>query len=700
MCGIIGVFNRSDAGSRVVKGLEMMQARGRDACGLFDGQLQTPQRTAELQIGDSDYAIGHVLHAIVGHVAQPLKETGVLVANCEIYNWKELCTAHGIDAANDAELALALIDKLGFEAAVSEFDGTYALAYLRDGKLWLARDILGIKPLWTTSDLAFCSERKVLEALGYSGVRELNPRKIGVYDVANNKMQLIERPFFTTGYLEDAYPVLKEKTKELLLSAVKKRVPDQKVGVLFSGGIDSTFICLVLRELGIEFTCYTAAVDDGQLAPSKDMVASKEIAKKYGYEHKVLTIGRDEIPAYCEKVIPLIEDSNVVKVGVALPFFLACEEAQRDGVRVLLSGLGSEEIFAGYERHRNALDINKECLHGLLKMYERDLYRDDVVTMYHTIELRLPFLDRDLVTYALQIPGEFKIREGQSKVILRDIAKDMGLAEEYAERKKSAAQYGSNFDRAISKLAKSKGKNKSEYLDGFLDRKIMKLGVLFSSGKDSTYAAHIMKRQNYELTCLISIWSENKDSYMYHTPNIKLTELQAEAMGVPLLVQYTKGEKEAELEDLEIALQRARDEYGIEGVVTGALYSTYQRDRIEKICDKLGLKMFHPLWHIDQEEELRGLLKEGFEVILVSIGAYGLDKSWLGEPLTTERIDRLVKLNTEIGINVAGEGGEFESLVLDCPLFSMRLSIDDAEIHMENECTGLYLIKDASLVDK
>lgn len=225
---------------------------------------------------------------------------------------------------------------------------------------------------------------------------------------------------------------------------------------------------------------------------------------------------------------------------------------------------------------------------------------------------------------------------------------------------------------------------------------MVRLGVLFSSGKDSSYAAYLASKEN-GLACLITVKSKNPDSYMFHTPNIDLVEFQAEAMGLPLIVEESEGVKEEELVDLERAIKRAIDEFKIEGVVTGALFSDYQRERIEKICDKLGLKVFNPLWHKDQEEEMRALIKERFKIIFTSIAAEGLDKSWLGREITSKDVDKLVKIK---GINVAGEGGEFESLVLDCPLFKKKLEIIDSEVVEEGENVAKLIIKKVELVDK
>jgi asparagine synthase (glutamine-hydrolysing) len=209
-----------------------------------------------------------------------------------------------------------------------------------------------------------------------------------------------------------------------------------------------------------------------------------------------------------------------------------------------------------------------------------------------------------------------------------------------------------------------------------------------------------MKQQNYPIKCLITMRSRNPDSYMFHTPNIDLAELQALGMNVPIVVQDTPGEKEEELSDLKKALEKAKKQYGIEGVVTGALYSQYQRERIEKVCDSLGLKIFSPLWHMDQEKEMRQILDEGFEVVLSSVAAEGLDASWLGKRLTAKEVDKLVALNKKLGINAAGEGGEFESLVLDGPMFNRRIVIADSEIIAESRNTARFVVKKAKLVNK
>ncbi len=203
----------------------------------------------------------------------------------------------------------------------------------------------------------------------------------------------------------------------------------------------------------------------------------------------------------------------------------------------------------------------------------------------------------------------------------------------------------------------------------------MKAGVLFSGGKDSCYSAYLAKKQGYELACLISVFSENKESYMFHTPSIEKTKQQAQVMDIPLLIQKTKGEKEKELEDLEKAIKLSKEKYEVDTIVTGALHSVYQALRIQKICDKLGLKCFNPLWHKDEVKYLEELIENNFKVVIVGVFAYPLGQSWLGKIIDKDFIDKVQILKEKYKIHPAGEGGEFETFVVNCPLFKEELKV-------------------------
>jgi len=218
----------------------------------------------------------------------------------------------------------------------------------------------------------------------------------------------------------------------------------------------------------------------------------------------------------------------------------------------------------------------------------------------------------------------------------------------------------------------------------------MKLGVLFSGGKDSTLAMQLAS-EHHEISCLLSMKSENDASYMFHTPNIGLTELQAEALDIPLITGITKGEKELELSDLKDLIKNAIELFGIEGIVTGAVESVYQAQRVQKICADLGLWCFNPLWQMDQIELLETLVRKKYNIIISAIAAYPLDESWLGRKLDSKMISELKAL---MGVNPAGEGGEFESLVLNAPMFKREIKIIESEKEYDNHA-GVFIVKEA-----
>jgi asparagine synthase (glutamine-hydrolysing) len=188
-------------------------------------------------------------------------------------------------------------------------------------------------------------------------------------------------------------------------------------------------------------------------------------------------------------------------------------------------------------------------------------------------------------------------------------------------------------------------------------------------------------------------------SYMFQKANKDIIKLQSKALGIPAIFGKTDGVKEEELKDLKRLLKKARDKYCLDGIITGALYSSYQRGRIFQLCEELNLKIFSPLWHKPQEQELNELLQNNFKFILVKTAAMGLDDKFLGKIITQKEIDELIKLNKKIGLNVAGEGGEYESIVLDSPMFNKKIEIIDAKIIKDKDNYD-YLIKKAKLVKK
>lgn len=221
---------------------------------------------------------------------------------------------------------------------------------------------------------------------------------------------------------------------------------------------------------------------------------------------------------------------------------------------------------------------------------------------------------------------------------------------------------------------------------------LMNVAALFSGGKDSVFAVYLAEQHGWNVTNLVTIIPENKDSWMYHSVNVHLVDELSEAINIPIVKGITIGEKEDELKDLKEVLSKL----DIDGVISGALASEYQRTRIEKICYELKLKSFTPIWHKNQELVLRNQVDAGFKIIITGVFAHGLDETWLGRTIDEKCISELVKLQNKFGFNIAGEGGEFETLVVDGPIFKKRLVLDEVLKEWKRD-NGILKVKKSHL---
>ncbi len=227
----------------------------------------------------------------------------------------------------------------------------------------------------------------------------------------------------------------------------------------------------------------------------------------------------------------------------------------------------------------------------------------------------------------------------------------------------------------------------------------MKLAALYSGGKDSTFAIIKAKKDGNEITHLITIFPKREDSYMFHYPCIKLTKFQAESIGIKHIIKKSSGNKYEELEDLKNVLKNLKGK--IDGVLTGAVSSNYQKSRIDSICDSLGLVNISPLWGKDAYELLKEELKEGLDIIIVAVATNALDESWLGKKLNFENIKELKKMSIKKPFNIQFEGGEAESFVENSPIFKNKIIINDFDKFWDSKTSSGYIIvKKTSIIPK
>lgn len=223
----------------------------------------------------------------------------------------------------------------------------------------------------------------------------------------------------------------------------------------------------------------------------------------------------------------------------------------------------------------------------------------------------------------------------------------------------------------------------------------LRVAALVTGGKDSALALHRTLKRGYEVKHLVTMVPQREDSWMFHYPNIHMADLFAQAVGIPLVTAETSGIKEAELTDLKQVLARL----DVDAIVTGAIFSQYQKKRVDEICQELGLKHISPLWHEAPLELLKEIVTLKMETIIVGVYAYGFDETWLGRKINEDTIKDLVELNRKFQVSLVGEGGEYETLVLDAPFFKKKIQLIETKKIWEGQ-SGYSIVKKAVLVNK
>jgi asparagine synthase (glutamine-hydrolysing) len=478
MCGIAGIIE-NDISKSLKKMLISIKHRGPDGSGIFVDNKVIYDNLDNLKVPEGKFGMGQNLLSIVGcEGSQPLiRDNMVLVCNGEIYNHEELKKQFKdeYESDSDCEVILSLIKRFhnsslfeAVEKAIKYLDGDYAFA-LYDGKNFAAvRDMVGVKPLYFGEDkdkniFAFASERKAIWEIGINNVETLNPdsmiyngkllklkdnleKRINLEASKNQKSPSISRNEF------------KEQLKNNLVKSVEKRTRGIKeVGILFSAGIDSTILAKIADDLGIKTILYCIGHEN-----SIDIKFAKKTAQKMNLSLKTKIIDLDDVRNCLIPVLDAIEEFNVMKIGVGMPAYIASEMAHEDGLKVMLSGQGADELFAGYNRYLGFYgekgELTQEDLKkDILNLYHVNLQRDDAVTMANSIELRVPYLDLDIINTAMNIPMKYKINGKKDKLrkcILREVGAELGIPLNIVNRPKKAAQYGSGIHKMLKKVLK------------------------------------------------------------------------------------------------------------------------------------------------------------------------------------------------------------------------------------------------------
>jgi ABC transporter with metal-binding/Fe-S-binding domain ATP-binding protein len=228
----------------------------------------------------------------------------------------------------------------------------------------------------------------------------------------------------------------------------------------------------------------------------------------------------------------------------------------------------------------------------------------------------------------------------------------------------------------------------------------LRVACLFSGGKDSTYSLYLAKQSGVSVDCLLTLIPNSEESYLFHSPNIWATQLQAKALQIPIITKKIKSISiDDECNKLDELISQANRDYKIEGIVHGGIRSNFQKNKFNKICERYNLKLLSPLWQIDEYDYMNQLLKNSFVIQIISVSSMGLDASFLGIILNYSTLEDLYRRSKKYGFNLSFEGGEAETIVLDCPIFKKRLEILTSKIHWDGQ-RGIVEISDISLLDK
>jgi asparagine synthase (glutamine-hydrolysing) len=536
MCGIIGILSKT--GENVVPLAESMLSciacRGPDGAAITSGE-QTVQTDSVSDLrkhpmSDSSTALGHVRLAIVGGTCgqQPFRSCDgrfIVEHNGEIYNYKKLRnrleSSHRLVSQTDSEVIAHIFEdnyaktrdlKDAIKKTVSELDGVYAIV-IRDeetGEIALVRDVMGVRQLYYGQNsqlVAFASERKALWKIGLKEpTRRLHPGSVLIImpdGSFGEQQKVIKNPVSNQKIRYKTLSSAVEAYKRALVSSMRKRTQDfDRIGIIFSGGIDSVIIAWLAKKMVREVICYTGGVEG-----SSDIAFARKIAKRLNLKLRVNELTHTEVEEMIPEVINTIEHTNAGQVEVAIPVYAAVKLAHEDGIKVMFSGQAADELFGGYSWYSTIVrdgggyaGLRHYMNEDIQLLYKETLEREDKITMAHSIEMREPFLDLRLIRLSMKIDLRLNVKgvsDAFGKHVHRKLAQELGIPRDIAYRSKEAAQHGSGIHQVIDLIARKHGFDEStisaKYLDLLESRERVgssqRYGYLFENEKKKMWIA-------------------------------------------------------------------------------------------------------------------------------------------------------------------------------------------------------------------
>jgi len=473
MGAIVAAVNRKgeNAVPTVVAMLKELTHRGTDAHGVATSNSTiTAKSIEEIDIKNisSSVALGHNLSRILPRdQPQPVQGDGFTL----VFEGRLFPSQGTSDVAE-------IVEKLGprpqrnASQVVDKLEGSYAFAIAVSNKLIVGRDMFGTNPLYYGENDTTCgiaSERKALWALGIKNVKSFPPGNIAVVNAQGFSFRPIKA--IVRAPQEDVdMETAAKRLQSLLLESTKTRVSDlEKAAVAFSGGLDSSVIAVLAKKCGINVQLVSVGLED-----QPEVKFAERAAEALGLPLHLQTYTISDVEKILPKVLWLIEEPNTVKASIAIPFYWTAENASKLGYNVLLAGQGGDELFGGYQRYLKEYAqfgveaVQKALYHDVAKSYETNFQRDNQVCSFHRVELRLPFVDRDVVRFSLGLPLNLKIESVEDRLrkrVLRRAAQNLGIPPFVANKTKKAVQYTTGVNKALQRLAKRKGLTLRGYVE-------------------------------------------------------------------------------------------------------------------------------------------------------------------------------------------------------------------------------------------
>lgn len=463
---------------KFIRMIDAGKHRGPDAFGVWTdlGVLKSGDFSKVDEIPEGRIGLLQCRLAMTGSkgFTQPFFNKLVLVHNGEIYNHIQLrhyLEKRGIEFETDvdSEVILRLLEYFLFEKNLSVVEalkramimlnGDYAVAFLWNGKIYLFRDPVGIRPLYFSPRGFFASEKKVLWAIGETAVPVEPGELVEISRSGIKRVKVLdvrELPWCSKGLSEDR--IIRAIMRSLECS-VKMRVGTQ-TGVLFSGGLDSSIIALLASRYS-DVVLYSAGVEG-----SPDLEWARKVSEELGLPLRERVFTEEDVEGVIKKVVFAVEEPNFMNLAIGVPLYFATELASRDGVKALLSGQGADELFGGYAKYLERPDLMEK---DVLEIGERNLARDDKIAMLNGVEGRYPYLALPILHLGLKTPTSLKIRNGVRKWVLRKVGEKLGLPEDVVWREKKAAQYGSGSQKILLKLAKRRRMKPGEFAEALFE---------------------------------------------------------------------------------------------------------------------------------------------------------------------------------------------------------------------------------------